>query len=281
MKSDLLVIGYGNELRGDDGVGPAAARAVAGWNRPGIVALDVHQLTPELADDVGQAGYVVFVDAGATIGTIIAAYGLGWQQSSLALWPILWGVALDHESVVGGTSVVGTVTLLNPAPPGGVAVALVNNDSDLITLPPTVVIPEGGTGAAFNVLTAPISVPTRVSIDSGTAFEGYVPKTRVLRSEMAVAMANGLGTDRALRAVTIDAAKLLGIDNEYGTIAVGKRADLVLYDGDPFENATHITHTFIDGKLVWDRADYLALPFARRALPIAGGGGAACCMGQW
>src|SRR5262249_44181761 len=78
---------------------------------------------------------------GATIGTVVAAYGFGWQQSSLGLWPILWGTAFNRERVVGGTSLVGTVTLLNPAPPGGLEVSLANNNSDLITLPPTVVVP--------------------------------------------------------------------------------------------------------------------------------------------
>src|SRR5262249_23623793 len=111
--------------------------------------------------------------SGAVVGDVVAAYGLGWQQSSLGLWPILWGVALDHEGVVGGGAVLGTVTLLNPAPPGGVVVTLVDNDRDLITLPPSVVIPAGGTGATFTVLTAPVSVPTRVTMDSGTAFETY------------------------------------------------------------------------------------------------------------
>src|SRR5262249_57423450 len=67
---------------------------------------------------------------GATIGDVIAACGLGWQQSSLGLWPILWGVAFGDEAVIGGNSTVGRVTLLNPAPPGGVEVSLVNNDSD-------------------------------------------------------------------------------------------------------------------------------------------------------
>src|SRR5947209_13737420 len=50
-----------------------------------------------------------------------------------------------------------------------------------------------------------------------TGFEGYVPKTRVLRHEASVAAANGLGHDRALRAVTIDAAKLLGIADKHGS----------------------------------------------------------------
>ena len=74
-----------------------------------------------------------------------------------------------------------------------------------------------------------------VPVCIGTAFEGYVPKVRVLRHEAAVAAANGLGHDRALRAVTVDAAKLLGIAERYGSIERGKAADLVLYDGDPAE----------------------------------------------
>ena len=45
----------------------------------------------------------------------------------------------------------------------------------------------------------------------------------------------------------------------------------MLYDGDPFEHATHVTYTVMDGRVVYDRADYLKLPFARRALPLTGG----------
>ena len=115
-----------------------------------------------------------------------------------------------------------------------------------------------------------------------TGFEGYVPKTRVLRHEAAMAAANGLGADRALRAITIDAAKLLGIADKYGSIEKGKVADLVLYDGDPFEHATHVTQTFMNGQSVFSRADYLKLPFERRILPLlSGGGGAGCCLGMW
>lgn len=65
MTTRLLVIGYGNEGRGDDGIGPRVARAVARWKRPGLLALDVHGLTPELAERMSQAERVVFVDARA------------------------------------------------------------------------------------------------------------------------------------------------------------------------------------------------------------------------
>ena len=60
---DLLVIGYGNELRGDDGVGPRVARSVAALARPGVRAVAAHQLTPEMAELVHEADGVVFVDA--------------------------------------------------------------------------------------------------------------------------------------------------------------------------------------------------------------------------
>src|SRR5262249_28255762 len=115
----------------------------------------------------------------------------------------------------------------------------------------------------------------------GTGFEGYVPKTRVVRHEAGMAMVNGLGFDRALRAITQDAAKLLGIDDRFGSIEPGKVADLVLYDGDPFEHATHVTHTILDGRVVYDRFEYLKLPFARRALPLTSGSGVGCCMDAW
>jgi hypothetical protein len=96
-----------------------------------------------------------------------------------------------------------------------------------------------------------------------------------------MAMFNGLGFDRALRAITKDAAKLLGIDDQFGSIEPGKVADLVLYDGDPFERATHVTHTIVSGRVVYDRYEYLKLPFARRALPLTGAGGVGCCMEAW
>jgi hydrogenase maturation protease len=63
--SDLLVIGYGNELRCDDGVGAKVAAAVAEWNLSGVHALVCHQLTPELAEPISAARCVVFVDASA------------------------------------------------------------------------------------------------------------------------------------------------------------------------------------------------------------------------
>ena len=59
----LLVIGYGNTLRRDDGVGPRVAEAMAALGLPGVETLACALLTPELADPIARAGTVIFVDA--------------------------------------------------------------------------------------------------------------------------------------------------------------------------------------------------------------------------
>ena len=58
-----LVIGYGNDLRGDDALGARAAAAVAEWERADVQVLSVHQLTPELAEPLAAADRALFLDA--------------------------------------------------------------------------------------------------------------------------------------------------------------------------------------------------------------------------
>ena len=64
MTRDVLVIGYGNTLRTDDGVGRLAAERLADDPRlDGVRVISRHQLTPDLAVDLSRAALVVFVDA--------------------------------------------------------------------------------------------------------------------------------------------------------------------------------------------------------------------------
>ena len=103
-----------------------------------------------------------------------------------------------------------------------------------------------GFETASKLRTAGISV----ALQSG--YESYVPKTRVVLFEAGIAAANGLGFDGALRTITLDAARILGIDDRVGSIAVGKDGDLALYDGDPFEYTTHCVGVVIEGEVVSD-----------------------------
>ena len=84
-----------------------------------------------------------------------------------------------------------------------------------------------------------------LALQSG--YESYVPKTRVVLFEAAVASAHGLSPEQALAAVTIDAARILGVADRVGSLEPGKDADIALYDGDPLEYTTHCTAVLVDG----------------------------------
>lgn len=61
--AEILVVGYGNDLRSDDGAGRIAASRIEAMALPGVVVRSQSQLTPELALDITRADLVVFVDA--------------------------------------------------------------------------------------------------------------------------------------------------------------------------------------------------------------------------
>jgi imidazolonepropionase-like amidohydrolase len=89
-----------------------------------------------------------------------------------------------------------------------------------------------------------------VALQSG--YEGYVPKTRVALFEAAVAAANGLSTEEALAAITVDAATILDVADRVGSLQPGRDADVAVFDGDPFEYTSHCTAVVIDGRIVAD-----------------------------
>jgi imidazolonepropionase-like amidohydrolase len=86
-------------------------------------------------------------------------------------------------------------------------------------------------------------VPT--ALQSG--YEGYVPRARVVLFEAAVAARAGLSFERALGLITLDAARLLGVDERVGSLEVGKDGDVALFDGDPFEYTSHCIGTLVEG----------------------------------
>jgi imidazolonepropionase-like amidohydrolase len=97
--------------------------------------------------------------------------------------------------------------------------------------------------------TARILREAGIEVAIQTGFEPYVPKSRVLLFEAAIAAAYGLPFDEALRAITLAPARILGLDHRVGSIEVGKDGDLVLYDGDPFEYLTRVCGVIIEGEV--------------------------------
>lgn len=119
-----------------------------------------------------------------------------------------------------------------------------------VILHPTMTRPSGTTqNAAFTTAATLHDAGIPVAIQSG--WEPYVPKTRIVLYEAAIAVANGLPRRAALASVTSEAAHILDLEG-VGTIAPGRAADLALFDGDPFEYTTHACTVLSGGRVVSD-----------------------------
>ena len=118
-----------------------------------------------------------------------------------------------------------------------------------VLIHPTMARPSGDL-ENLSFETAAILVKAGIPVAMQSGYEPYVPKTRVVLFEAAMAAANGLSKDQALAAITREAAKILGVDNRIGSLEVGKDGDVALFDGDPFEYTTHCVGTVIEGRIV-------------------------------
>jgi imidazolonepropionase-like amidohydrolase len=118
-----------------------------------------------------------------------------------------------------------------------------------VILHPTMVRPSGETqNATLETARKLMDAGIPVALQSG--YEGYVPKTRVVLFEAGLAAANGLSREEALRTITIDAARILGVERRVGSLEQGKDGDVALFDGDPLEYTSRVCGVVIGGRVV-------------------------------
>lgn len=102
---DLLIIGFGNPLRGDDGLGWRAAERLAAEYRPGRHVLVCQELTPDLAEPLSRAGRAVFIDAAVAGPPSGAGFEAGQPGaivvSELRVGPVEAGAFSHHLDPAG------------------------------------------------------------------------------------------------------------------------------------------------------------------------------------
>lgn len=91
--------------------------------------------------------------------------------------------------------------------------------------------------------------------------------SRNLRQQAGNAVSYGLPWDQALRAVTLSPAEAFGVADRYGSLEVGKVANVVVWSGDPFEFSTGVEHVFIRGRAIPLRSRQTELMERYRTLP--------------
>ena len=108
----------------------------------------------------------------------------------------------------------------------------------------------------------------QVGVKFAFATGGY-EDVRAIPYEAAMSVAWGLDRDRALRALTVDAADVLGVADRVGSLEAGKVANVVIWKGDPLELRTPLPRVFIAGRDVGPDNKHLALyqKFASRPKP--------------
>ena len=89
-------------------------------------------------------------------------------------------------------------------------------------------------------------IPVAITMDHPVIPVGYLP------TAASYAVKAGLPYEEALKAITINPAQILGIAGRYGSIEVGKMADLVLWSGDPLEIQSKVETVLIHGQVVYN-----------------------------
>lgn len=119
-----------------------------------------------------------------------------------------------------------------------------------VVLPPYPAQGRTGEGAFMALDTAQrlfeLGVPFALSAHNALAASSQ------LALQPGYAMRGGLPFDAALKSVTIVPARMIGIEKRVGSIEVGKDADLVLWNGKPFEATSRVVGVLVDGRLILD-----------------------------
>ena len=85
-----------------------------------------------------------------------------------------------------------------------------------------------------------------ITTDHPVALVQYLPICAGL------AVREGLPMDVALKAITINAAKICGVDDKVGSLIEGKDADIAIFSGNPLETFTKTIYTIIDGQIIYE-----------------------------
>jgi imidazolonepropionase-like amidohydrolase len=117
-----------------------------------------------------------------------------------------------------------------------------------VILPPTLALPDGEDEPYDQPPTTPAML---YKAGIKFAFASYsVEFSRNLPYQAATAVAYGLPAEEAMKAITVNAAQIWGVDKQMGTIEEGKSADFMMLDGDPLKTQTQVKQLFISGKNV-------------------------------
>lgn len=182
----------------------------------------------------------------------------GWSIADLrALVPVAQG---QQPLIVAANGVVDIRSLIRLKNQYGLNVILLGgSEAHLVAKEiataniPVILNPMMNLPAQFEDLGATLANAARLD-EAGVSIAFFNPPSgshnlRLLPQLAGNAVANGLSYEAALKALTINPARMLGAGDRYGSLEIGKAADVVVWDGDPLETSTRPVAVLVDGRV--------------------------------
>lgn len=112
-----------------------------------------------------------------------------------------------------------------------------------------------GSNLAAGAILAEVGVPVIATAPSASLSLGgtYGQDLSTPTVDAAYLVRGGLENRKALRTITLDSARALGVGDRLGSVEVGKEADLLILDGDPLHYRTLVDTAIVNGKVVYER----------------------------
>src|SRR5256714_12081880 len=118
----------------------------------------------------------------------------------------------------------------------------------------TLVDSPGGKPEVMGLLEENAVILTKAGVKVAINTDDFITESRFFLRTGAIAVRGGLSEAAALRALTVNGAKMLHLDHRLGSLEKGKDADFVVLSGPPFSGYTAVLSPYIDGVKVLDRA---------------------------
>lgn len=113
----------------------------------------------------------------------------------------------------------------------------------------------GGKLEAMDASLAAAGILERAGVLTSLHSDDGIIDSRLMFRQAGLAVRAGMSREGALRALTINGARQLGLDDRVGSLEPGKDADFLILDGDPLSVYTDIRETWVEGEKLFDLAD--------------------------
>lgn len=113
----------------------------------------------------------------------------------------------------------------------------------------------GGKLEAVDIKFETGAILEKAGVDVAFHTDDPITDSRLFLRSAAFGVRAGMSRDKALEALTLAGARMLGLDDRIGSLEAGKDADFIVLSGPPLSLYTHIEQTWIEGELVFDRSN--------------------------